>query len=95
MIVILSENMMTREQVIHNMCMTFRHDYGMIISQDRAKSTPAAGMTQKQREALFRQMAQIFDNDIAPYMEFKNDNTRSNDKDSSLGGLEEVLDNDV
>jgi hypothetical protein len=23
------------------------------------------------REALWRQMAQIFDNDIAPYMEFK------------------------
>jgi hypothetical protein len=28
-------------------------------------------MTQKEREFLYRQMAQIFDNDIAPYMEFK------------------------
>ncbi len=25
---------MTREQIIFNMCMTFRHDYGLTISED-------------------------------------------------------------
>jgi hypothetical protein len=30
-----------------------------------------SGMTEREREALYRDMAQIFDNDIAPYMEFK------------------------
>jgi len=28
-------------------------------------------MTDEEKESLYRQMAQIFDNDIAPYMEFK------------------------
>jgi hypothetical protein len=28
-------------------------------------------MTTEQQQALWRQMAQIFDNDIEPYMEFK------------------------
>jgi hypothetical protein len=28
-------------------------------------------MSQSEREALWNQMAQIFDNDILPYMEFK------------------------
>jgi hypothetical protein len=28
-------------------------------------------MTLAERESLWRQMAQIFDNDIAPHMEFK------------------------
>jgi hypothetical protein len=28
-------------------------------------------MTKDERESLWRQMAQIFDNDIAPHMEFK------------------------
>jgi hypothetical protein len=65
--------MKTREDIIHSMCMTYRHDYGL----ERAsygEFTPypfPAGMTRQEREALHRQMAQIFDNDIAPYMEFK------------------------
>jgi hypothetical protein len=32
---------------------------------------PSAGLTDRQREVLWNSMAQIFDNDIAPYMEFK------------------------
>ena len=30
-----------------------------------------AGMTQQEREALWRQMSQLFDNNIEPYMEFR------------------------
>jgi len=73
--------MKTREQVIISMCYTYRHDYGIIkepqeftgsnAEQLFAFHTLAAGMYPEEREALWRQMAQIFDNDIAPYMEFK------------------------
>ena len=59
----------TREQIIHSMCMTWRHDYGLINND---KTSPLdAGMADKEREILFNNMAQVFDNDIAPYMQFK------------------------
>ena len=71
--------MKTREQIITSMCYTWRHDYG-IVKDPEHKSRPgmtdfidtiSAGMYQLERESLYRQMAQIFDNDITPYMEFK------------------------
>ncbi len=64
--------MRTREQIITSMCYTFRHDYG--LEKDIGNgfiSELTAGMTKDEREALWNQMAQIYDNDIAPYMEFK------------------------
>jgi hypothetical protein len=64
---------MTREQIIHNMCMTYRHDYELTISEDDRMYTLMSGMTKHEQEALYRDMSQIFDNDIAPYMEFKNE----------------------
>ena len=67
--------MKTREQIITSMCYTFRHDYG--LEKDTGNgfiSELSAGMTQSEREFLYRQMAQIFDNDIAPNMRFKTDN---------------------
>lgn len=78
--------MRTREQIINNMCMTFRHDYGIVKDPDYKKipgmtdfiDSVSAGMYQYEREALWRQMAQIFDNDIAPYMEFKKTATSRN-----------------
>jgi hypothetical protein len=50
--------------------MTLRHDYGL----DRDADDPpwTAGMSQAERKFLWDSMAQVFDNDIAPYMEFKN-----------------------
>ncbi len=64
--------MKTREEIITSMCYTLRHDYGL----DKSLGTGFAdiissGMTNEERQALWRQMAQIFDNDIVPYMEFK------------------------
>jgi hypothetical protein len=58
----------TREQIITSMCYTYRHDYGLIKS---AGDKLGAGMTQEQQQALWRQMSQIFDNDILPNMEIK------------------------
>ena len=61
--------MKTREQIITNMCMTYRHDYGL----DRLPTDfPfTAGMLDSERKALWNQMAQIFDNDIWPHMMFR------------------------
>jgi len=49
-----------------------RHDYGL----DKSIGTGFAdiissGMTKDEQQAMWNQMAQIFDNDINPYMEFK------------------------
>jgi len=56
--------MRTREQIIESMCLTWRHDYGL-------EKGAFCGMTDDERELLRRQMGQIFDNDIAPHMDFK------------------------
>lgn len=59
----------TREQIITSMCYTSRHDYGLDKHTDALPFE--AGMTKSDREFLWSQMAQLFDNDIAPYMDFK------------------------
>ena len=64
---------MTREQIINNMCYTYRHDYGLTISDDDKMYTLNSGVTELERKYIWQQMTQIFDNDIAPYMDFKNE----------------------
>jgi len=49
--------------------MTFRHDYGLEISEDDRMYTLMSGMTRREREELYNTMAQIFDNDIAPLID--------------------------
>jgi hypothetical protein len=44
---------MNKEQIINNMCMTFRHDYGIEISEEDKMYTLSSGMTRREREALF------------------------------------------
>ena len=46
------------------MCLTWRHDFGV----DKGRF---CGMTDEDRASLRSRMAQLFDNDIAPYMEFR------------------------
>jgi hypothetical protein len=60
---------MNREQIINNMCLTFRHDYGLVISEDDKMYTLMSGMTEREREALFNDMAQIFDHNFATSLE--------------------------
>lgn len=62
--------MKTRDEIIESMCRTFRHDYGI-------DKNSFSGMTAEGRESLRRQMAQIFDNDIAPNMEFRKETRRT------------------
>jgi hypothetical protein len=55
------------------MCYTWDHAFGL----SRDPTSPNVidnmiGFTDEERKALWNQMAQIFNNDIAPFMEFKN-----------------------
>jgi hypothetical protein len=54
----------TRERIIDSMCLTWRHDFGV----DKGGF---CGMTDGERSALRSKMAQLFDNDITPHMEFR------------------------
>lgn len=64
--------MKTREQIITLMCYTWRHDYGLTKQEhDGPGGLISAGLTDVERKLLWRQMAQIFDNDIAPHMDFR------------------------
>ena len=62
--------MKTREEIITDMCYTYRHDYGL----DKDPNDPSwlSGMTPSEREGLYNTMAQIYDNDIKPIMDLKN-----------------------
>jgi len=66
--------MKSREEIINDMCMTYRHDCGL----DRLPEDPpwTAGMTTEERKGLYNTMAQIYDNNIAPIMEIKNGKSR-------------------
>jgi hypothetical protein len=66
---------MSRENIINNMCFTYRHDYSIIKSEAGGFSS---GMTAEERTYLWNTMAQIFDNDIVPHMEFKHVATSRN-----------------
>jgi hypothetical protein len=64
--------MKSREDIINSMCITSRHDYGLDRSPDETVGYPfSSGMTEVERAALRADMEQLFDNCIAPYMEFK------------------------
>jgi hypothetical protein len=65
------DKLKTREDIITSMCYTKRHDYGLNKSTGDGPYPFPAGMTDEERKFLYKEMAQIFDNDIAPYMEFK------------------------
>lgn len=52
----------TRFHIIESMCLTMRHDFGL----DKQAGAFASGMTEKEREALRAEMAQIYDHHVAP-----------------------------
>lgn len=57
---------MNKKEIITDMCMTYRHDYGL----DKSPNDPSwvAGMTPLEREGLYKTMEQIYDNNIAPLL---------------------------
>jgi len=59
------------DKIIHSMCMTYNHSYGLVVTEeDRARYPLMSGMTESQRKALYNNMLQIFYNDIYPHMKF-------------------------
>lgn len=82
--------MKTREEIITSMCYTFRPDYGITRPDNQNNWFGASGMNDAERRALWDQMAQIFDNDIAPYVELKRDQ-RINNVENILNELRRRL----
>ena len=60
------------------MCYTHRHDYGLIKEADPGgyHFPWTSGMTEDERLYLWNCMAQIFDNDIAPNMVFRDESNQ-------------------
>jgi len=59
----------TREDIINSMCLTFRHDYNLVITEDDRMYSLAAGMTEREHEALFNIMEQIFNRNINRFLD--------------------------
>lgn len=58
--------MKSKEEVIHSMCLTYRHDYGLRKSIDDPPWT--SGMTEEDAKSLYKVMEQIYNNDIEPIL---------------------------
>ena len=59
--------MKTKEQIITNMCYTYRHDYG--LRKEQGEPSWTSGMTEQDAKMLYKQMEQIYNNDIEPILE--------------------------
>ena len=59
--------MKTREEIITDMCYTYRHDYGL----DKDPNDPpwTAGMTPDERNGLYLTMSKIYEHSIKPFVE--------------------------
>ena len=53
------------------MCLTYNHAYFLPTKADDDTNLFNCALTQGEKDFLWRQMAQVFDNDIEPFMEFK------------------------
>lgn len=70
------KNNLTREGIITNMCYTWDHSFGLTRDPDSPDVIDnMVGYTDDECKSLWDQMAQIFDNDILPVMEFKSLNS--------------------
>ena len=62
---------MTKEEIIYNMCMTYRHDYGLRKAENDPPWT--AGMTEQDAIMLYKTMEQIYNHNIEPLLQEFND----------------------
>lgn len=63
--------MKSKEELIHDMCMTFRHDYGLRKSPDAGPLS--SGMTEQDAKMLYNSMEQIYNNNIEPILKYYED----------------------
>ena len=68
--------MKSKEEIINDMCYTYRHDYGL----DKDPNDPpwTAGMTPDERKGLYQTMSQIFEHNIEPLLKQYNALTEGN-----------------
>lgn len=59
-------NQAEKDKLIYDMCMTYRHDFG--LQKDQTDPPWVAGMTVNERKALMLTMRQIFENNIEPLL---------------------------
>lgn len=62
--------MKSKEEIITEMCYTYRHDYG--LDKDPNDPSWVAGMTQLEREGLYRTMEQLYEHHIKPLVDHYN-----------------------
>jgi len=58
--------MKTKEEIIHSMCLTYRHDYG--LRKEPGEPSWTSGMTAEDAEMLYKTMEQIYNNNIEPLL---------------------------
>lgn len=59
--------MKNREEIIHSMALSYRHDYGLRKQPNDPSWT--AGMTEEDAKMLYKTMEQIYTNDIEPLLQ--------------------------
>jgi hypothetical protein len=64
---------MNKEEIIHSMCLTYRHDYG--LRKESTEPSWTSGMTEEDAKRLYKVMEQIYNNNIEPLLKerFKNE----------------------
>lgn len=62
---------MNKEEIIHSMALSYRHDYGL----QKLPGDPSwtAGMTEEDARMLYKTMEQIYNNNIEPLLKEFND----------------------
>ena len=61
---------MTKEEIITDMCYTWRHDYGLDKKPDPSfMGLISAGMTDLERQSLYKQMEQLYNHHIQPLVD--------------------------
>ena len=61
--------MTNKEQIITEMCYTYRQDYD--LNKDPNSPSWCAGMTPEERKGLYNTMLQIYENNIEPLLNQK------------------------
>lgn len=80
--------MKTREQIITDMCYTWRHDYGLTrIETDSPWGQLSSGLSDDERKILWAQMAKLFDVCISPHMVFANNDNFSVNRGCRVCGI--------
>jgi hypothetical protein len=70
--------MKSKEQIIHDMCMTYRQDYGLRKQPNDPPWT--TGMTEEDAKMLYKVMEQIYNNDIEPVINHYKDRENASKK---------------